>query len=128
MTRTVEDAHKNGYVTTMYGRRRDVSDINASNKVRQALGERIAMNTPIQGTAADIIKLAMVRVYERLIKEKLDAKLILQVHDELIIECRKDLAEQAAKLLTEEMEAAASLKVKLEVDAQEGANWLEAKG
>ena len=128
MTRTVEDAHKNGYVTTMYGRRRDVSDINASNKMRQALGERIAMNTPIQGTAADIIKLAMVRVYERLIKEKLDAKLILQVHDELIIECRKDLAEQAAKLLTEEMEAAASLKVKLEVDAQEGANWLEAKG
>lgn len=127
MTRTVEDAHKNGYVTTMYGRRRDVSDINASNKIRQALGERIAMNTPIQGTAADIIKLAMVRVYDRLRKEKLDAKLILQVHDELIIECKEELAETVSALLVEEMEGAAALKVKLEVDAHAGKNWLEAK-
>lgn len=128
MKKTVEDARKNGYVTTLYGRRRDVSDINASNKVRKALGERIAMNTPIQGTAADIIKLAMVRVYERLKKENLDARLILQVHDELIIECREELADRVSALLMEEMEGAASLRVKLETDVHEGKNWLEAKG
>ncbi len=128
MKKTIEDAHKNGYVTTLYGRRRDVADINASNKQRKALGERIAMNTPIQGTAADIIKLAMVRVYERLKKEQPDAKIILQVHDELIIECPEEKAEQVSRLLCEEMETAASLKVKLEVDSHAGKNWLEAKG
>ncbi len=128
MDKTVADAHKNGYVTTLYGRRRDVSDINATNKVRKALGERIAMNTPIQGTAADIIKLAMVKVYERLRKENLDARLILQVHDELIIECKSEIAEKVSALLVEEMEHAASLQVKLEVDAHQGNNWLEAKG
>ncbi len=128
MAKTIADAQQNGYVTTLYGRRRDVSDINASNKIRKALGERIAMNTPIQGTAADIIKLAMVKVFTRLQKEAPDARLILQVHDELIIECKQEQAERIGKLLVEEMESAASLKVKLEADVHQGQNWLEAKG
>ncbi len=128
MAKTIADAQTNGYVTTLYGRRREVSDINASNKIRKALGERIAMNTPIQGTAADIIKLAMVKVFTRLQKEAPDAKLILQVHDELIIECKEEEAARIGALLVEEMEAAASLQVKLEADVHQGKNWLEAKG
>ncbi len=126
MKRTVESGKKNGYVTTMWGRRRYIPELAASNKTVQALGKRMAMNTPVQGTAADIIKLAMIRVYKRLAEEKLDAKLILQVHDELIVEAREDCAERARIIVAEEMENAAELKVPLTVDAKTGKTWYEA--
>ena len=102
MNDTVENAKKNGYVTTMFGRKRYVPELSASNKNMQAAGRRIAMNTPIQGSAADIIKIAMVRVYRRLKEEVPDARLILQVHDELIVECDVKDAEAAGKILSEE--------------------------
>ncbi len=121
-------AKEHRYVKTLYHRRRDLSDINNANKRIQALSQRIAFNTPIQGTAADIIKIAMIRVYKRLQQEQLDAKLILQVHDELIIEAKTELAEQVATLLQEEMQAAATLSVPLVVDVATGQNWLQAKG
>ena len=128
MERVVEEAKQQGYVTTLYHRRRDLADINAKNKVVQALAKRIALNTPIQGTAADIIKIAMVRVFRRLRQEQLDARLILQVHDELIIEAREDQAQTVAQLLKEEMQSAAELSVELSVDVHTGSNWLAAKG
>lgn len=121
-----ESAKKNGYVATMFGRRRYIPEINATNKNVQANGKRMAMNTPIQGTAADIIKLAMIKVYERLAAEKLDARLILQVHDELIVEAKSDIAERVALILKEEMESAVSLSVPLTVDAKTGKSWYEA--
>ena len=126
MDRTVADAKKNGYVTTMYGRRRYIPELAASNKNVQALGKRMAMNTPVQGTAADIIKLAMIRVYKRLAEEKLDARLILQVHDELIAEASADCAERVAEIITWEMENAAKLTGPLTVDAKTGKSWYEA--
>ena len=128
MEQTVEDARESGYVTTLYGRRRYIRELASKNKVLQALGKRMAMNSPIQGTAADIIKIAMCRVWERLREEKLDAKLILQVHDELIVEARADLAPRVAALVSEEMQNAAALAVPLEVDAHSGPNWYQAKG
>lgn len=127
MERIVDDAKENGYVETLYHRRRELADIHSSNKVVQALAKRIALNTPIQGTAADIIKIAMIRVYRRLQEEKLDARLILQVHDELIVEAAEDQAAAVAAVLKEEMQNAAQLSVQLEVDVHQGANWLEAK-
>ncbi|MBO6232100.1 MAG: DNA polymerase I [Ruminiclostridium sp.] len=126
MKRTVEDGKKNGYVSTMWGRRRYIPELSASNKNVQALGKRMAMNTPVQGTAADIIKLAMIKVYKRLAEEKLDAKLILQVHDELIAEAREDCADRVAEIISEEMEHAAELRVPLTVDAKTGKTWYEA--
>ncbi len=128
MKKTVEYGEKNGFVTTLYGRRRAIPELSSKNKVLHALGERVAMNTPIQGTAADIIKIAMNRVRSRLMRDLPDARLILQVHDELIVECPEKDAEVAAKLLKEEMEAAASLKITLESDVHIGKNWLIAKG
>lgn len=126
MKKTVEDGKKNGYVSTMWGRRRYIPELSASNKNVQALGKRMAMNTPVQGTAADIIKLAMIKVYKRLAEEKLDARLILQVHDELIAEAREDCAEKVAAIIAEEMEHAADLRVPLTVDAKIGKSWYEA--
>ncbi|MCB5942042.1 DNA polymerase I [bacterium 210820-DFI.6.52] len=128
MERTVEDARDCGYVTTLYGRRRYIRELASKNKVLQALGKRMAMNSPIQGTAADIIKIAMCRVWERLRDEGLDAKLILQVHDELIVEAREEDAQRVANLVTEEMQGAAALAVPLVVDAHTGVNWYLAKG
>lgn len=127
MNETVENAKKTGYVTTMFGRRRYVPELSASNKNMQAAGKRIAMNTPIQGSAADIIKIAMVNVYKRLKEEVPDAKLILQVHDELIVECERGDAKRAEKILSEEMTNACSLKVPLTVDVNRGESWYEAK-
>ncbi|MEG1557153.1 MAG: DNA polymerase I [Oscillospiraceae bacterium] len=124
---TVENAKADGYVTTMYGRRRMLPELANSNKGVQALGKRLAMNTPIQGTAADIIKLAMIRVSDRLKREKLDARLILQVHDELIVECSLADADKAAKALKEEMEGAADLKAPLVAEVGRGKSWYEAK-
>lgn len=123
----VEDAKKNGYVTTMYGRRRPIPELTSSNFMQRSFGERVAMNSPIQGTAADIMKIAMIRVWERLHRENLQSRLILQVHDELLIETLKDEVEQVRQILTEEMQHAAKLAVTLEIDLHTGENWYEAK-
>lgn len=125
MKNTIQNAQKNLYVETMFGRRRYIPDINASNKNVQAAAKRIAMNTPIQGTAADIIKLAMIKVYQRLKREKLPARLILQVHDELIVEAEEQAAEEAAKLLKEEMEGCVKLAVPLTADVKIGKTWFD---
>lgn len=128
MDRIEKEAEEKGYVETLYHRKRDLADIRSTNKVVKALAKRIALNTPIQGTAADIIKIAMIRVYRRLQEEGLQAKLILQVHDELIIEAPVLQAPLVAELLKEEMQAAANLSVALLVDVHTGKNWLDAKG
>jgi len=128
MTNVVEQAKEAGYVETLMHRRRALPELAASNFQTRSFGERVALNMPIQGTAADIIKLAMVRVDERLKKEGLRGRLILQVHDELIVECPEEEAARAAALLTEEMERAAALSVPLTAEAHWGKNWLEAKG
>ncbi|MCD7726579.1 MAG: DNA polymerase I [Clostridiales bacterium] len=123
----VEQAKKDGYVTTMYGRRRPIPELSSSNYMQRSFGERVAMNSPIQGTAADIMKIAMIRVWERLHREKLQSRLILQVHDELLIETLAEEEEQVRYILTEEMQRAANLAVTLEIDLHVGENWYEAK-
>ena len=123
----VKDAKKNGYAVTLYGRRRPVPELFSSNFMQRSFGERVAMNSPIQGTAADIIKIAMIRVFERLKKEGLKSKLILQVHDELLIETALEEEEQVRMILEEEMVHASSLAVELEIDLHVGINWYEAK-
>lgn len=123
----IEDAARDGYVSTIFNRRRFIPEIKASNKIVKALGERLAMNAPIQGSAADIIKIAMVNVYNRLKKEKLKSSLILQVHDELILNVKADEEEAVRALVKEEMENALKLQVPLEVDINEGTTWYEAK-
>lgn len=128
MDKTVEDGIKNGYVTTIFGRRRYIPELSATNKVLQAFGKRAAMNAPIQGAAADIIKIAMVKVYDRLKAEKLDARLILQVHDELIIEVSPEDKDRAAAVLKEEMENAVKLSVPMEASVGIGDSWYLAKG
>ena len=128
MENTIKQAKLDGFVTTLFGRRRYLPELNNSNGMLRAFGERVARNAPIQGTAADIIKLAMINVFSRLEKEIPTAKLILQVHDELIVECDKNDAERVCSLLAEEMEKSASLAVRLTADAAYGKNWLEAKG
>lgn len=125
MKKTVEYAKKNLHVETMFGRRRYIPEINASNKKVQAAAKRIAMNTPIQGTAADIIKLAMIKVYKRLEAEKLPARLILQVHDELIVEAEESCAERTAELLKEEMENCVKMSVPLTADVKIGKTWFD---
>ena len=111
----------------MMGRRRNIPELKASNKNVQAFGERVAMNAPIQGSAADIIKAAMVKVYKRLKRENLKSKLILQVHDELIIEAPNNEKDAVRKLLKEEMEGAAKLSVPLVVDMNDGKSWYDTK-
>ena len=128
MDKTVDDGIRNGYVTTIFGRRRYIPELNASNKMMQAFGKRAAMNAPIQGAAADIIKLAMVKVYKRIQEENLDARLILQVHDELILEVAEADKERAEKLLKEEMEGAVKLAVPFTADVHSGHSWYDAKG
>lgn len=126
MKEVVENGKRDGYVTTLFGRRRYVPELNSSNGMMRKFGERVAMNAPIQGTAADIIKLAMVNVYNRLKAENLDADLILQVHDELIVECSKQDADKAAEILQSEMENAVKLNVKLVAEVGKGKSWYEA--
>ncbi|MBQ2581298.1 MAG: DNA polymerase I, partial [Ruminococcus sp.] len=128
MDKTVDDGIRNGYVTTIFGRRRYIPELHATNKMMQAFGKRAAMNAPIQGAAADIIKLAMVRVYKRIAEEKLDARLILQVHDELILEVAQADTQKAEKLLKEEMENAVKLAVPFTADVHSGHSWYDAKG
>jgi len=127
MQDTVAFAKEHGYVKTMFGRKRALPEILSSNYQLRTFGERAAMNSPVQGTAADIIKLAMVNVYNRLKKEKLDARLILQVHDELIIEAAKDKKDTVCRILKEEMETAVSLLVPLKVDMETGHSWYDTK-
>ena len=126
LDRLVTDAKEKGYAETMFGRRRPVPELASSNFMQRSFGERIAMNSPIQGTAADIIKIAMIRVKQRLEREQLKSKLILQVHDELLIEAAADEEEYVKTLLAEEMRHAADLAVALEVDVKSGRNWFEA--
>ena len=126
MKRIVEQAKADGYVTTLFGRRRDLPELRSSNFNLRSFGERVALNMPIQGTAADIIKAAMVRVDARMLAEGLEAKLLLQVHDELIVECPAAEAETVRAILIEEMEHVVDYRVPLLVDAKIGASWAEA--
>ncbi len=127
LDKQVEEAKKEGYVTTMFGRRRPIPELSSSNFMQRSFGERVAMNSPIQGTAADIIKIAMIKVWRRLKEEGLASRLILQVHDELLIETASDEVEAVGKILETEMKAAADLAVTLEIDMHTGNNWYEAK-
>ena len=124
---TVANAEESGYTTTMFGRRRMIPEIKSSNKNVAAFGKRVAMNSPIQGTAADIIKIAMVNVARSLKESGIDAQLILQVHDELIVESHVSCKDQAMEILIREMENAVKLKVPLSAEAGVGSNWYDAK-
>ncbi len=128
MSEAIRQGREKGYVTTLFGRRRYVPELAASNRMTKAFGERVAMNAPIQGTAADIIKIAMVRVYDRLRRERIEGRLILQVHDELILEVSDKDADRAAGILKEEMEHAVDLTVPMLVDVQRGKTWYDTKG
>ncbi len=123
----VAGAKEKGYITTMFGRRRPVPELSSSNFMQRSFGERVAMNSPIQGTAADIIKIAMIRVWQALRDSGLKSRLILQVHDELVIETYREEEEQVRQILLENMQGAAELDVALEVDLHTGDNWYEAK-
>lgn len=127
MEAVVQQAQEKGYVTTVLGRRRYVPEVQSKNFVVRNLGKRLAMNTPIQGSAADIIKIAMVRVYQRLKREKLDSKLILQVHDELLVEAKEQEVEVVRLIVREEMEQAMQLRVKLLAEVESGKSWYETK-
>lgn len=123
----VQQAKDEGYVSTMFGRRRPVPELKSSNFMQRSFGERVAMNSPIQGTAADIIKIAMIQVSRRLKEENLKSRLILQIHDELLIETAEDEVEQVSAILEQEMKGAAELSVSLEIDMHTGKSWYEAK-
>ena len=128
MTDIVEKAKEQGYVETLYHRRRALPELKSSNFIQRSFGERVALNMPIQGTAADIMKLAMLRVYDRLRRENLQARLIMQVHDELIVECPEAEQEAVEKLLRQEMEQVTALAVPLTAEAHSGKYWLDAIG
>ena len=123
----VEEAKAKGYIDTMFGRRRYIPELKSSNYMVRKFGERVAMNTPIQGTAADIMKIAMIHVYQKLKEEGLKSKLVLQIHDELLVEAPIEEKEKVKEILVQEMENVAKLKVPLKVEAEEGKNWLQAK-
>lgn len=127
LDRLVEEARRTGYAVTMFGRRRPVPELSSGNFMQRSFGERVAMNSPIQGTAADIIKIAMIEVYKGLKEAGLKTKLILQVHDELLLEVRKEETEAVREILRDKMQSAAKLSVSLEVDLHTGANWYETK-
>ncbi|MCM1136667.1 MAG: DNA polymerase I [Clostridium sp.] len=127
LDRAVKEAKEKGYVTTLFGRRRPVPELSSSNFMQRSFGERVAMNSPIQGTAADVIKIAMIRVHRRLRREGLKSKLILQIHDELLIETVKEEADRVRLIMEEEMGRAADFSVRLEIDLHEGNDWYEAK-
>jgi DNA polymerase-1 len=127
MKNVVENARSCGYTTTLYKRRRYIPELKNSNYNLRQAGERIALNAPIQGTAADIMKLAMLKVDQALREKFPDARLLLQVHDELIVECPEEMAAEVAALVSREMEAVASLKVPLIAEAKWGKSWFEAK-
>ena len=123
----VEDAKKTGYSVTKFGRRRPVPELSSGNFMQRSFGERVAMNAPIQGTAADIIKIAMINVDKKLKERNMRTRLILQVHDELLLEAPEDEIEMASRILNDEMVNAVSLKVKMVASVEKGSNWYEAK-
>jgi len=125
LRQTVENAYKDGYVTTISGRRREIAELSSSNRNLRNFGERVAMNSPIQGSAADIMKIAMVSVDRALRESGIDARIILQVHDELVLEAHRGCADKAKEILVREMEGAAKLSVPLPVDVTVGSNWFE---
>ena len=127
LDKLVADGKEQGFVSTLFGRKRPIPELNSSNFMQRSFGERVAMNSPLQGTAADIMKIAMIRVFERMEKEQLKSKMILQVHDEILIETHKEEEEYVKKILEEEMKGAANLAVVLEVDVHSGTDWYEAK-
>jgi len=127
MDAVVEKARETGFVETLFHRRRDLPELTSSNRNLRAFGERVALNMPIQGTAADIMKLAMIAVWRRLKDDLPQARLVLQVHDELIVECPEADAPEVARILAEEMERVVTLSVPLTAEAHWGKNWLEAK-
>lgn len=127
LDKLVQDAKETGYAVTMFGRRRPVPELSSGNFMQRSFGERVAMNSPIQGTAADIIKIAMIEVYKGLKEAGLATKLILQVHDELLLEVRREEEEEVREILRDRMQSAAKLAVSLEIDLHTGKNWYEAK-
>ena len=127
MKEVVENARESGFTQTMFGRKRYIPELKSSNFNIRSGAERIALNTPIQGTAADLIKLAMIRVENALQENYPEAKLLLQVHDELIVECPEELAEQVATLISHEMEQITALNVPLTAEAKFGKSWYDAK-
>ena len=127
LDRAVTQAKEKGYVTTLFGRRRPVPELSSSNFMQRSFGERVAMNSPIQGTAADIMKIAMIGVERRLREGGMRSRLVLQVHDELLVEAHESEVEQVKEIVRDEMEHAASLEVPLEIDMHTGRNWYEAK-
>ena len=127
MKQVVETARESGYTATMYGRKRYIPELTSSNFNVRSGAERIALNTPIQGTAADLIKLAMIRVENALNEQYPQAKLLLQVHDELIVECPAEIAGKVAELVSSQMQAVAQLKVPLQAEAKIGESWYDAK-
>ena len=126
LDKLVSDAKEKGYITTMFGRKRPIPELSSSNFMQRSFGERVAMNSPIQGSAADIIKIAMIKVWKALKEAKLKSKLILQVHDELLIETHKDEVEKVQAILESNMRQAADLAVELAIDLHVGDNWYEA--
>ena len=124
---TVAHAKDEGYVDTLFGRRRPVPELSSSNFMQRAFGEHVAMNSPIQGTAADIMKIAMIGVNRALKEKQMQSRLVLQVHDELLIEAHRNEVEQVKEILKQEMEHAATLLVPLDIDMHVGENWYEAK-
>ena len=127
MAGNVTTANENGYVKTLLGRRRVINELKSSNFNVRSFGERAAMNMPLQGSSADIIKIAMIRVHQKLKEGEFKAKLVLQVHDELVIDCPKPEVEAVSKLLQYEMENAVALRVPLTVEVGVGKNWFESK-
>ena len=127
LDKTVADAHAYGYVTTLYGRRRDLPALSSRNFMQRSFAERMAMNTPIQGTAADLIKIAMIRAYDALRAADVKSRILLQVHDELVLETVEEEAAQVTEILRTAMSGAAELSVPLVVDVHMGKNWAEAK-
>ena len=127
LDKLVSSAKEDGYITTLYDRRRPIPELSSSNFMQRSFGERVAMNSPIQGTAADIIKIAMIRVNDRLCKEGLKSRLLLQIHDELLIETHESEVEEVKKILSEEMHGAAALNVPLEIDMNVGNTWYDVK-
>ena len=127
LDKAVEDAKQKGYSETMYHRRRPIPELKSSNFMQRSFGERVAMNAPIQGTAADIMKIAMIRVRDALKLKNLQSRILIQVHDELLLEVKESESAEVAEILRGEMEHAALLAVKLEADLHTGANWYDAK-
>jgi len=123
----VAQGKEQGYVSSIFGRRRPIPELKSANFMQRSFGERVAMNSPIQGTAADIMKIAMIRVDDALRTAGMKSRIVLQVHDELLVETHRDEVEQVKEILTEQMKHAADLKVSLEVEASTGDTWFDAK-